>query len=83
VHVGSLQPQYIGDHDQPRYLSDHCSLIEETQPDFWLHGHTHHAVSYRVGRTVVSNNPRGYPHEKTGFDWALVHQVETARAIAA
>jgi Icc-related predicted phosphoesterase len=83
VHVGSLQPQYVGDHDQPRYLSDHCSLIEETQPDFWLHGHTHHAVSYRVGRTVVSNNPRGYSHEKTGFDWALVHQVETARAIAA
>lgn len=83
VHPGSLQPQYVGDPDQPRYLSDHSALIEQAQPALWLHGHTHHAVSYRVGRTLVSNNPRGYPHEKTGFDWALVHRLDDARALAA
>lgn len=82
-HIGSLQPQYVGDPDQPRYLSDHSALIEETQPSLWLHGHTHHAVSYRVGRTLVSNNPRGYPHEKTGFDWGLVHRLDHALPLAA
>jgi len=74
-HLGSLQPEYFGDPQQPRYISDRASLVEKTQPAFWLHGHTHLAVSYRVGRTVVSNNPRGYRHESTGFRWDLVHDV--------
>lgn len=83
AHIGSLQPQYVGDPDQPRYLSDHAALIEETQPALWLHGHTHHAVSYKVGRTLVSNNPRGYRHEDTGFDWELVHRLDETVALAA
>lgn len=83
AHVGSLQPQYMGDPDQPRYLSDHAVLIEETQPDLWLHGHTHHAVRYRVGRTLVSNNPRGYAHETPGFEWGLVHELPCRKAMAA
>lgn len=74
-HPGSMQKEYMGDCEQPRYLSDHSSLIEGRQPAAWLHGHTHQAVSYRVGRTLVANNPRGYEHESTGFDWQLVHTI--------
>lgn len=83
VHVGSLQPQFMGDPDQPRYLSDHAALIEETQPDLWLHGHTHLAVRYRVGRTIISNNPRGYAHETPGFDWGFVHELPCREMMAA
>jgi Icc-related predicted phosphoesterase len=83
AHTGSLQPQYMGDPEQPRYLSDHAGLIEATQPDLWLHGHTHLAVRYHVGRTLVSNNPRGYAHETTGFEWGLVHEIGGAVALAA
>ncbi|NTF17940.1 phosphatase [Agrobacterium rubi] len=74
-HPGSLQPEYMGDEQQPRYISDRSALIEVAQPAMWLHGHTHMAVNYRVGRTIVANNPRGYGHEKTGFRWDLVHDL--------
>lgn len=74
-HLGSLQPEYLGDAQQPRYISDRSALIEMTQPAMWLHGHTHMAVSYKVGRTFVANNPRGYEHETTGFRWELVHDL--------
>lgn len=74
-HPGSLQDAYAGDPEQPRYLSDHSSLIESRQPAAWLHGHTHQAVNYRVGRTILANNPRGYSHESTGFEWNLVHTI--------
>ncbi|PRB82924.1 metallophosphoesterase [Pseudomonas sp. MYb185] len=36
--------------------------------DLWLHGPSHHAVDYRFRGTRVVSNPRGYPHEDTGFD---------------
>jgi Icc-related predicted phosphoesterase len=74
-HTGSLQPEYFGDPQQPRYLSDKSALIEATQPAMWLHGHTHMAVKYNVGRTLIANNPRGYSHETTGFRWDLVHDL--------
>lgn len=34
----------------------------------WLHGHTHHAVSYDIDGHGVHTNPRGYPGEETGFN---------------
>ncbi len=74
-HLGSQQPEYLGDPQQSRYLSDRSALIEATQPAMWLHGHTHMAVAYRVGRTLIANNPRGYGHETTGFRWDLVHEL--------
>ncbi len=35
----------------------------------WVHGHTHHAVDYRICHTRVVSNPLGYPVEagRTGF----------------
>ena len=41
----------------------------------WIHGHTHTAFDYDVRGTRVVCNPRGYPHETTGFDPALVVTV--------
>ena len=36
--------------------------IERWEPDLWLHGHTHDSCDYRIGKTRVVCNPRGYPH---------------------
>jgi len=58
------------------FASDLDAFIERHQPALWLHGHTHDAVDYRIGRTRVVCNPRGYPREsRTGFDPALVLEV--------
>lgn len=41
-------------------------LIE--QADFWIFGHTHHAIDVDLGGCRMISNPRGYPNEFTGFD---------------
>jgi predicted phosphodiesterase len=42
------------------FVSDLTSQIERWQPELWLHGHTHDSFDYRVGRTRVVCNARGY-----------------------
>jgi len=39
-------------------------MIEEFQPDVWVHGHTHDTFDYMIGKTRILCNPRGYPEEK-------------------
>lgn len=46
------------------YFVNNSGLIEAFQPRYWFHGHTHMPLRYRVGRTDVICNPRGYPGEK-------------------
>lgn len=45
------------------FCSDLDYLIEEYQPDYWIHGHCHESFDYKIGKTRVLANPRGYPHE--------------------
>lgn len=46
---------------------------------YWIHGHTHHAVQYKVGDANVVCNPRGYESkygkEETGWNPNLVLEV--------
>lgn len=42
------------------FSSDLRHIIEEHQPDFWIHGHTHQDIDYSIGKTRVIANPRGY-----------------------
>ena len=35
-------------------------LIEKHQPDLWLWGHIHDSYDFRMGRTRMISNPRGY-----------------------
>lgn len=44
------------------YCSHLACLVEKA--DLWIHGHTHWAVDYRIGKGRVISNPRGY----TGLD---------------
>lgn len=61
-HPLSIAPQYEGSDHNPSYVSDLSPLIEEYQPEFWIHGHTHTSFDYLVPgtRTRVVCNPRGY-----------------------
>ena len=34
--------------------------ILNTEPDVWIHGHTHTSFDYQIGKTRVICNPRGY-----------------------
>lgn len=46
------------------YASSLDHVIEEFGPDLWVHGHIHSSNDYRIGRTRVVSNPRGYvPYE--------------------
>ncbi len=52
--------------------------IERWQPDLWLHGHTHDSCDYKIGRTRVVCNPRGYsrgPGANPVFDAGLVIEI--------
>ena len=42
----------------------------------WIHGHTHLPVNYEIAGTRIVSNPRGYPDEDTGFDEALVLDLD-------
>ena len=51
------------------YASPLDELVESSRARFWLHGHNHQSVNYKIGGTQILCNPRGYPDEKdTGFD---------------
>lgn len=38
-------------------------IIEEIGPDVWIHGHSHAAVDYYIGKTRILCNPVGYPKQ--------------------
>jgi predicted phosphodiesterase len=68
----SLNPLYA-DPMAAAYATHLDALVEESGAPLWIHGHTHHCVDYRLGRTRVVANQRGYPDEPVGgFDPGLV-----------
>lgn len=54
------------------YFSNLDKDIENSEIDFWIHGHSHHAKNYMIGNTNVIANPRGYRTEETEYNpWIL------------
>lgn len=43
------------------YASHLDDMIIEYKPDYWIHGHIHTSVDYKVGGCRIICNPRGYP----------------------
>jgi Icc-related predicted phosphoesterase len=60
-HVQSIPPRFADHIGSAAYASDLSSVIENFQPEMWIHGHSHDSADYLVGRTRVICNPRGYP----------------------
>ncbi len=45
------------------YASNEEDLVKESGADLWVHGHIHQGCDYRIGKTRIVNNPKGYPGE--------------------
>lgn len=79
-HPQSVQKRHLGDVMSPSFVSDLSTVIEEFQPELWIHGHDHGSHDYRVGRTRVLANQAGYPtqsgtRENPLFDPGCVVEV--------
>ena len=72
----SIDPKYINDETNPAFASNLDWLIKKYQPDVWVHGHTHKACDYKIGKTRVICNPVGYDFEyNTGYNPNLVIEL--------
>lgn len=56
----SIAPRFIRSPLNPAFASNLDHLIEAHRPTLWVHGHSHHAVDYRLGQTRIIANPKGY-----------------------
>jgi len=56
----SVHPLYKMSQNNLFYVCDMEYLIRREKPKFWLHGHMHRAVDYKLGRTRILCNPFGY-----------------------
>lgn len=59
-HRRSLPPSLAHSPLNRFLLSDLAPLIEERQPQVWIHGHAHTSSDYYVGKTRAICNPFGY-----------------------
>ena len=72
-----LDPMFPRDAVSAAFASDLEDLVGRLQPELWISGHTHFCSDFRIGRTRMLSNPRGYaPGDvAAGFDPALVVAV--------
>jgi Icc-related predicted phosphoesterase len=61
----SVCDRYRGDPINAGYHNELDDLIEDMQPILWQHGHVHSSHRYKIGKTTVVANPRGYTHFTT------------------
>jgi len=76
---GSIAEKFVGSPINAAFVSDLEARIERWQPALWLHGHVHDSFDYRVAKTRVVANPRGYAkggvNENRYFDPRLILEV--------
>jgi len=67
--IRSIADRYRADPVSAAFASNMDDLILEYQPQLWIHGHTHDSFDYKIGKTRVVCNPRGYAavEENKGF----------------
>lgn len=59
-HPQSLREGRVTEPLDGSYASDLSEFIERWGPALWIHGHVHKPSDYRIGRTRIVANPRGY-----------------------
>jgi len=79
---GSIHARFAGSLINACFVSDLAPQLLRWQPQLWLHGHTHDSFDYRIGRTRVVANSRGYAPggvvENACFDPTLTLEVTGA-----
>jgi Icc-related predicted phosphoesterase len=81
----SIAPAFRDDPLNPAFVSDLEAIIRTFQPPLWVHGHVHNSFDYRIGRTRIVCNPRGYSPDQlnSAFDPCFVAEVQGSRPAAA
>ena len=72
----SIAGKYENNPLNPAFASRLDDIIEQYQPDLWIHGHTHVPCDYEIFGTRVVCNPRGYPSESSGKGFSPGRVVE-------
>lgn len=74
--IKSLPTLYKADPISSAYASNLEDLITEYKPAYWIHGHIHTPVRYKIGETEVICNPHGYISEKyNGYQGELIIEI--------
>jgi len=74
--IKSIPQEYQNDPVASAYASDLEDVILKYKPAYWVHGHIHTPVRYRVDETEIICNPHGYINEKyNGYNKKLVIEV--------
>jgi Icc-related predicted phosphoesterase len=73
----SLDNQDLDDLIWAAYCTNLEWMIQEFQPELWVHGHRHRKSDYYIGKTRILCNPRGYAgtSEVLTFDPDLVVEI--------
>jgi len=76
-HVPTLATRHP-DFDSLTDAAFHNAFDDLIRPPvrLWIHGHTHHSAQVAVNGVPVVSNQRGYPGEKTRFDWNALFELE-------
>ncbi len=72
----SLPRESASDILSSAYASNEDTLVKELEADLWVHGHIHQGCDYRIGKTRIVSNPKGYPGEAApGFNPDFVVEI--------
>ena len=56
----SVVKKYKNDKTNCFFVCEMDEVIERTKPSLWIAGHMHSAIDYKLYKTRVIHNPRGY-----------------------
>jgi UDP-2,3-diacylglucosamine pyrophosphatase LpxH len=75
---------YMNEVSTTFYNFNGLPLVEKLSPQYWLFGHTHHSLSYKIShedgsKTKIVSNPLGYPWEQVGAE--KVRQIVVKKGI--
>ncbi|MBV2223950.1 MAG: metallophosphoesterase [Cloacibacterium sp.] len=74
--IKSVPEEFKNDPVTSAYASNLDDFILNTEPDFWIHGHIHTPVQYKIGKTQIICNPHGYISEPyNGYNSELIIEI--------
>ncbi|TCD29043.1 phosphoesterase [Pedobacter psychrodurus] len=74
--IRSIPQEYKNDPVASAYASDLEYIMMKYKPGYWIHGHVHTPVRYKVGQTEIICNPHGYISERyNGYDKELIVEI--------
>lgn len=74
----SVDPRYKDHHLTKYFYSPMEDIIVNTQPQLWIHGHTHSSCDYMFHKTRIVCNPFGYVGYTKNDSFSKILEVEIA-----